>query len=244
MPGLGTLVNSAAIIGGGLLGVVGKKWIKDRFRSILNVALGLSIIAMSVSGFVAEMLTVKEGGGFGTRGTYMVVLSLVIGGFLGELIDLDGKMELFGDFLKKKTGNAKDAAFTEAFVSASLTVCIGAMAVMGSIMDGIAVDHKILFTKAILDFVIIMVMTAAKGKGCIFSFIPVVLFQGTLTALSFLLKPLLNDLAMSNLSMVGSILVLCIGVNLIGDGKFRIKVANLLPAVVLAVAAAYIPFLD
>lgn len=243
MPGLGTIVNAAAIVVGGLIGIVGKKLIKTRFQEILNVALGLSVLVMSVAGFVSEMLVMNEGG-FGTRGSYMIVAALVLGALLGELIDIDGKLERFGEFLKRKTGNAKDASFVDGFVSASLVVCIGAMAVMGAIMDGIAADHSILFTKAILDFVIVMVMAASKGKGCLFSAIPVAIFQGVITLLSTFLQPILNNLAMSYLSIVGSALILCIGVNLLAGRKYRIKVANLLPAVIFAVAAAYIPFLQ
>lgn len=242
MPGSGTIVNAAAIIIGGLLGLLVKRFIKESFQKTINAAMALSIIAMSVSDMVAHMLVVSDAA-VSTRGTYMMIASLVLGGIIGELADLDGKMEQFGRYLKEKTGNAKDAAFVDAFVTSSLTVCIGAMAVMGAIMDGIKHDYSILFTKAILDFVIIMVMSASMGKGCIFSAIPVALFQGFFTALSVLIAPFLNELAMDNLSIVGSVLILCIGVNLLGGGKFKIKVANLLPAIVFAVLAAYVPFL-
>lgn len=242
MPGLGTIVNTAAIIVGGILGLLAKGFIKERFQKILNLAMALSIVAMSLSGIVANMLTV-EAEKVSTHGTYLIIFSLVLGGISGELIDIDGKMERFGTFLKARTGNAKDAGFVDGFVTASLTVCIGAMAVMGSVMDGINRDHSILFTKAILDFIIVMVMAASMGKGCVFSAIPVALFQGCITALSLLIAPLLSDLVIGNITLVGSILILCIGVNMLCDGKYRIKVANLLPAVVFAVVGSYTPFL-
>lgn len=147
-------------------------------------------------------------------------------------------MEHFGQWLKMKTGNAKDARFVDAFVTASLTVCIGAMAIVGSIQDVIKGDYSILAAKAVLDFIIIIVMTCSMGKGCIFSAIPVALLQGSITALSGLIKPLMTDAALSNLSMIGSVLIFCVGVNLVWGKKLR--VANMLPAVVLAVAAAFL----
>lgn len=243
MPGLGTLVNAAAIVAGGILGLFAKGLFKENMQKILNVALSLSVIALALSGLLSKMLVLSEGT-ITTRGTYMLIFSLVLGGILGEVINVDGNMTRFGEYLKKKTGNAKDAAFVDGFVSASLTVCIGAMAVMGSVMDGIEHDPSILFTKAILDFIIVMVMAASKGKGCLFSAVPVAIFQGSITLLAALIAPILSDLAMANLSLVGSVLILCIGVNLMADGAFRIKVANLLPSIVLAVLAAYIPFFD
>lgn len=243
MIGLGTIVNTGAIVAGGLAGLLAGKLLKDRFQRILMVAMGLSTMALALSGLLSKMLVIEEGE-ITTRGTYMVIFSLVLGAILGEGLDIDRRLEQFGTWLKKKTGNAKEAAFVDGFVTASLTVCIGAMAVMGSIMDAIYGDYSILFTKAILDLIIIMVLTASMGRGCIFSAIPVALFQGSITALARLIAPLLTDAAIANLSLTGSILILCIGINLVADGKFRIKVANLLPAIVFAVAAAYIPFLD
>ena len=126
----------------------------------------------------------------------------------------------------------------DAFVTASLTVCIGAMAIVGSIQDGILGDYSILAAKAVLDRIIILVMTCSMGKGCIFSAIPVAVFQGSITALAGLIRPLMTEAALGNLSMIGSILIFCVGVNLVWGKK--LKVANMLPAVVFAVAAAFL----
>ena len=114
------------------------------------------------------------------------------------------------------------------------------MAVVGSIQDGILGDHSTLFAKAILDLVIILVMTAGSGKGCIFSAIPVAVFQGTITALSKLLEPIMTPAALNNLSLVGSVLIFCVGVNLVWGKKVR--VADLLPSLIFAVACAYLPW--
>ena len=142
--------------------------------------------------------------------------------------------------MKRKTGNSGDAAFIDAFVTASLTVCIGAMAIVGAIQDGMSGDYSVLAAKSVLDLVIICVMTASMGKGCIFSLIPVGLLQGSVTALSLVLKPIMTDAALGNLSYVGSILIFCVGLNLVWGKK--VKVANMLPGVVVAVIWAFLPF--
>ena len=236
---MGTIINVCGIVAGGLIGLVAGRFLTERFQSIVNVAMALSVIALSLSGIVAKMLVITESG-IDTQGTYMIIFSLTLGALAGEGLDIDRRLVQFGEWLKQKTGNSRDQAFTEGFVNASLTVCVGAMAVVGAIMDGISGDYSILLTKAILDLVIILVMTAAHGKGCIFSAIPVGLFQGVITLLARLISPLMSPAALDNLSLVGSILILCVGINLLFDGKFRIKVANLLPSLVFAVAAAFI----
>lgn len=243
MIGLGTLINAGCIVAGGLIGLLAGKFLTERFQKIINIAIALSIIAMSLSGILAEMLVIS-GEKITTRGTYVLIFALVPGAILGELINIDRQLERFGIWLRRKTGNAGDPTFVDGFVDASLTVCIGAMAVVGSVMDGIRGDYSILLTKGILDFVLILIMTASKGKGCIFSAIPVAVFQGAVTLLARLIAPLMTDAAIGDLSLVGSVLILCIGVNLIADGKFRIRVANLLPSILFAVAAAYLPFLS
>ena len=140
---------------------------------------------------------------------------------------------------QKKTHSTKDNNFIEGFVSASFTVCIGAMAIVGSINDGMYGDPTVLVTKSILDFIIIMVMAASLGKGTIFSAIPVALLQGSVTALSMLIQPIMTETALLYLSVVGNILIFCVGINLV-FGK-KIRVANLLPSIILAVVCAFIP---
>ena len=167
----------------------------------------------------------------------MLTISLAVGAVIGECLRIDEKMERFGEWLKQKTGNAKDNGFVDGFVTASLTVCIGAMAIIGSIEDGVMANPSILIAKGILDFVIILVMTASMGKGCMFSAVPVGLFQVSVTILAGFLKPFITDGAMANLSLVGSVLIFCVGVNLVWDKKIR--VANLLPGLVIAVAWSF-----
>ena len=237
MVGLGTIINTLAIILGGLGGLLFGRFLKESVQDALCKACGVSTLFLGIAGALEGMLTV-EGTGVVSGGTMLVIGCIALGSLIGALLNLEDGMERFGQWLKIKTGNARDARFVDAFVTASLTVCIGAMAIVGSIQDGIKGDYSILAAKAVLDFIIIMVMTCSMGKGCIFSAIPVAIFQGSITALAGLIKPLMTDAALSNLSMIGSILIFCVGVNLVWGKK--IQVSNMLPAVVLAVAAAFL----
>lgn len=231
MTGLGTIVNMAAIVGGGLIGLMGGKIFTERMQETLMQASAVAVIFVGIGGTMGKMLTV-DGTGLTTAGVMMMIISLAAGAIIGEFIDVDGKIERFGNFLKEKSGNSNDKGFVGAFVTASLTVCIGAMAVIGAIEDSLQGNYTILFAKAVLDFLIIAVMTASLGKGCIFSAIPVGIFQGSITILAGFLAPYITDGGMANLSYVGNILIFCVGVNLLFPGKIR--VANLLPAIFIA----------
>lgn len=236
MPGLGTIINVVFIILGGTAGVLFGSRLKENMRETLLLANAVAVLFIGISGALQQMFTAAENGTLQSSGTMMMIAALGIGAVVGELIDLEGKIEKFGEWLKRKTGNSGDAGFVGAFVTASLTVCIGAMAIVGSIEDGAAGNHSILFAKAVLDMIIIMVMAASLGKGCIFSAIPVGILQGTVTALAVLIRPYITDAAMNNLSLVGSLLIFCVGVNLFWGKKIR--VANLLPSLVIAAAWA------
>lgn len=155
----------------------------------------------------------------------MMILSLAIGGLVGELLNLEAYFESFGRFLKHKTGNSKDPAFTKAFV--------------GAINDGIYHKPETLIAKSILDFVIIMVMTSAEERGCILSFVSVGLLQGSLTLLAHFIRSVMTPGALNNISLVGSISIFCVGLNLLWEKKVR--VANFLPSLVVAVSFALVP---
>ena len=236
MIGLGTCINVAGIVAGGIIGLLFGKVREERYQSTLMKATGVCVLFIGISGALEEMMTVSQGR-LNTRGTMMVIGSFAIGSLLGEWLNIELRMEQFGNWLKAKTGNDRDAGFVEGFVTASLTVCIGAMAVVGAIQDGVYGDYSVLAAKAVLDLIIIIIMTASMGKGCIFSAIPVALFQGSITILSTFLEPLMTEAALSNLSLTGSILIFCVGVNLIWEKKLR--VANMLPALLVAVAWAF-----
>lgn len=238
MHGLGTIINVSAIIVGGLSGMLFGRFIGDRHRDTLCKACGLAVIFIGVAGALKGMFSVSDGK-LVYGGDFLIIGCLALGGLVGELINIEGGFEKFGAWLKRKTHSTGDNSFIEGFVNASFTVCIGAMAIVGSINDGLYGDHTVLVTKAILDFIIIMVMAASLGNGTVFSAIPVALLQGGVTALSVLIKPIMTDKALLYLSVVGNILIFCVGINLV-FGK-KIKVANLLPAIIFAVISAFLP---
>ena len=233
MIGFGTILNVGGILLGGVAGMLFGKGLPKRFQETLMRAVALCVLFLGVGGCLQEMLAIVDGG-LESGGTMMMIGSFAIGAILGELLDLEGKMERFGEWLKRKTKSDGDATFVDGFVTASLTVCIGAMAVVGAIQDGIRGDYSLLLVKAILDLIIVMILTASMGKGCIFSAIPVGLFQGAVTLLARQLEPLMTEPALSNLSLTGSMLIFCVGVNSIWGKKF--KVANLLPTIFVAMA--------
>ena len=238
MAGLGTAINVAGILAGGLGGLAFGKRLGKGYQDTLMNANGICVLFLGIGGCLEKMLTMGEEG-LEIRGTMMMIGCFALGALLGEWMNIEGRMEKFGEWLKKETRNEGDARFVDGFVTASLTVCIGAMAVVGSIQDGISGDYSILAAKAVLDMIIVLVMTASMGKGCIFSAVPVGIFQGVITLAAGLLRPLLTAQAMDNLSLTGSMLIFCVGVNLIWGKK--IKVANLLPAIFLAVGWALLP---
>jgi len=236
MIGVGTIINVAAILLGGLFGRLFGRFLSERYQDTLNKACGVCVLFIGIAGALEGMMAVQ--GQSLTSGRSMLVVScLALGALLGEFLNLEDKIERFGEWLKMKSGNAGEKSFVEGFVTASLTVSIGAMAIVGSIEDGIFGDYSILATKAVLDLIIILVMTCSMGKGCAFSAIPVAVFQGGMTLLARLIRPLMTAAALANISLIGSILIFCVGLNLVWGKKVR--VANLLPGIVLAVAFAF-----
>lgn len=268
MIGTGTIVNAAAIVAGGFIGMLSSGLIRERMRETVTKSMGFAVMMMGLGSTMSRMLTVTLTAGpavpdtaagaaaaggaaadaaaapaglsaaLGTQGTMMMIISLALGALIGEVIDFDGLFERFGTWLRNRTGNENDTGFIDAFLTASFTVCIGAMAIIGSIQDGLYGDPSTLFAKSILDLIIIAMMTASLGKGCIFSAIPVALLQGSVTLLAGFLAPLMTEAALSNISLVGNILISCVGVNLVWQKTIR--VANLLPALVIAVIFALV----
>lgn len=232
MIGLGTIVNAVAVVAGAVLGMLFHGGLKERFQNIVMKAIGLSVIFIGISGALENMFVVTESG-IETVGTMEMILAMVIGGLLGEWIDIEKRMEQFGEFLKNKVKSKNDPLFVEGFVAASLIICIGAMAVVGAIQDGIYQDRTMLYAKAVLDFVIVMVLASTYGKGVAFSAIPLFVYQGLITLCAGMIEPLLNETMLTNLSITGSVLIFGVGLN-IGFGK-QVKVGNLLPALLLAV---------
>ena len=239
MYGLGTIINTLAILAGGVLGGLFGKLLSDSAQDTLTKICGVSTLFIAISGALEGMLRI-ENGVIVSGGSMMIIGCLSIGALIGELMKIEDAFERFGSWLKIKTGNAKDQGFVHAFVTASLTVCIGAMAIVGSIQDGLMGDPSTLFTKSVLDFVIVMVFASAYGKGALFSALPVGVWQGSITVLAVLLGGGIPPAAVENLGFMGSVLIFCVGVNLAFGQKFR--VANMLPALLIgALMAVYLP---
>ncbi|MCI9146850.1 MAG: DUF554 domain-containing protein [Hungatella sp.] len=232
MAGLGTLMNVAGILAGGLAGLIFGKFMTQRYQDTLTMACGVSVMFIGIAGTMEKMMSVA-GQSLTSGGTMMMIGSFMIGSLLGEWMNIEHYLEELGRWLKAKTGSSGDKLFVDGFVTASLTVCIGAMAVVGAIQDGIYGNYSILAAKAVLDLIIILVMTASMGKGCLFCAIPVGVFQGFITFLARLIEPFMTEAALNNLSLTGSMLIFCVGVNLIWGKK--IKVANMLPTLLIAV---------
>lgn len=156
------------------------------------------------------------------------------------VINIDARFDDLGKWLHDHTGSSGDPRFVDGFVTASLTLSIGAMAIVGSIQDGLAGDWSTLALKGSIDAIIVCAMTTSMGKGCIFSALSVGVFQGLVTALATLIAPALSDAALANLTLVGSALIFCVGINVIWPRTF--KPANMLPAVLIAAACAGLPW--
>lgn len=216
----GTIVNVAAILIGATVGVVLKKGIPERFNHTIIQGLAMSIMIIGIQMAIQ------------TKNALVVVLSLVIGGFTGELLQIEKRLDSLGALIEKKIGNSQ-GDFAKGFVTASLVYCIGAMAVVGSIQDGLRGDSSTLFVKSLLDGVTAIFFASTMGFGVAFSAVPVFLYQGSITLLAqyvqgFLTQPVINEMAAT-----GGVLILGIGIKILGLKE--VKVGNLLPAIIYAV---------
>ena len=230
MIGLGTIVNVIATVAGGLVGPFLKHRFTQRFQEIIMQALGLSVLFIGVSGTLQKLYFLQDGA-IASKDTMLLVLPLVIGGVIGEALNIQKRVEQFGTWLKKKSNSEGDSLFVDGFLTATLTICVGAMAVVGSLQDGMLGDPSLLYTKALLDGLIIAIFATSMGKGVIFSAIPLGLFQGSITLLAKQITVFLTDPMIDNLSVVGNILIFCVGINLLF--RQNLRVANLLPAIVV-----------
>lgn len=232
MRGLGTIINALAVIVGGGLGLVIKGGIKDSVKQTLMQACGLATLFIGISGALEKMIS-YDGGVFSFSGSILIVCSLAIGSLIGELINIEDRLESAGEKLKKLAHAENDNRFVEGFVTVSLIICIGAMAVMGAIEDGLTGDFSTLLTKSILDCIIVMIFASTLGIGVLFSSISIAVYQGVITLLAIFIAPYLTDAMISGLSMVGSVLIFAVGINLLWEKKIR--VANMIPSIFVPV---------
>lgn len=223
----GVLVNTLTVFIGSAVGLILKKQIPEKLSGAVMTALGLCTVAIGISGIIKG------------ENQLVMIISLVLGTFVGTLIDIDAKLSKLGDKFQNKRAQSKkahsdNATFSQGFVTASLLFCVGAMTIVGSMNAGISGDNEMLYTKSVLDLISSSMLAASLGFGVMCSSAFVLVFQGTLVALSMVLGSFLSDFAIAELICSGSVMITALGLNLIGITK--IKVANLLPGLI------FVPF--
>lgn len=235
----GTLVNAAAILAGSLLGMLltwlaghfstllpaGSTLLAERLKTIIMQGVALCVMYLGISGCL-------EG-----NNSLIAILSMVLGALIGELLDLDKRMRSLGDWVQKRTEhlvtNGGQASISEGFVTASLLFCVGAMAIVGALQDGLTGDHSTLFAKSLLDGISSIVFGASLGLGVAFSAVAILLYQGSISLLASFLQPYLGDAVIAEMTCVGSLLIVALSLNMLGLTKT--KVMNLVPAIFLPI---------
>lgn len=215
---LGTIVNALAIIGGSILGCLFRNGIPERYNRTIIQAVGITVIIIGISGALK------------TQQLLIVIFSMTIGSLLGELVNIEKKLEQLGNWIENRIGKS-DNNFTQGFVTASLIYCVGAMAIVGAMESGLTGNHQTLFAKSVLDGVTAIIFASTFGIGVLFSALSVFAYQGLLTLCASFLKPFLVPEIIGQMSAVGGILIMAIGINLLEISK--IKIGNMLPAIFL-----------
>lgn len=226
---MGTLINALAIVVATILGVIFKKGLPEKIQKGVMVSLGLGLAALSLGWFLKDFFLINNNE-ISTRGDLLIIISLVIGVMIGEWIDIDGRLNKWAENIEKKY-NLPPLA--RGFIAATLIFCVGAMAIVGSIKDGLYGDMTTLLIKSALDFVTAMILASVLGIGVIFSAVSVLIYQGSITLLAMFGADLLTPEIIHSLSMVGNILLIAIGINFM-ELK-RIRVANMLPALLIPI---------
>lgn len=232
MHGLGTIINTIAILVGGFIGLFVKKGINQKVLDSVMRAIGVAVMFVGISGALTGLLKI-DSGTLNTSGTMLMIISLILGTFIGELLKIEDKLESIGEKLKSKVKVKDGTNFVEGFVTTTLIFCVGAMAIVGSIQDGLTGDYTMLAAKSILDGIMALIIASTMGVGALFSAIPVAIYQGSITILAEFISPILSQELILNLSYIGSTLIFCIGVNQL-FGK-KIKTGNMLPALLIPV---------
>lgn len=216
---LGTIVNALAIIVGGLIGLLFGKGIADKYKQTILQGVALSVILVGwKSALAADQLLI-------------VIVSMVAGATIGEGLNIEGRLERLGQWLEARVSAGPGSSLARGFVTASLVFCVGSMAIVGSLESGLTGNHQTLFAKSILDGVISIVFASTMGAGVLFSSAAVFLYQGLITLAAVFLKPLLAAATVAQMTAVGGLLIVAIGLNMLG--MVTIRVGNLLPAIFL-----------
>ena len=232
MIGTGALINAGAVIAGSTVGILLKNGLSDRFNQTVMQGLGLCTMFIGIGGALSGMLTVTDGS-IGTQHTMLLILCLALGALIGEALNIEQKLTDFGTFCQKKFAGQGDSSFVEGFVTTSLVICVGAMAIVGSLEDGLNGDPSTLVAKAVIDGIACIIFAASLGKGVFLSALPLLVYEGSITVLARFIRPWLTDALIGQMSCIGSVLIFAVGYNMIVDKKLR--VGNLLPAIFLPV---------
>ncbi len=230
----GTLVNAAAVIIGGLIGLILKKGIKEAYTDGINKVLGLSVLIIGLNGVISNMFMVSDGK-LSSSGELLLIVFLVVGTLIGEMLKLDDR---FSRFCKGIETKFKSEGFASGFINGTVLFCVGAMSIIGSINDGLTGDSSILLVKSALDFVNAIIFGATLGYGVIFVFIPIIIYQGGISLLAGALSGILQGELLTQICMVGYAIIMAIGLNFILVKKF--KTLNMVPALILPVVYHYI----
>jgi len=231
--GIGTIVNIAAVAGGCFVGLFAKKLISEKIKAGIVSGLSLATMAIGLTGVVTNGITIAEGG-LSSQFTLLMIISIALGTALGSAIDIEKRLDDFGEFCQRKfTKGSTDSRFAEGFVSASLLFCVGSMAIMGALNDGISHDPNILFAKSILDCIMAMVYASTFGIGTLLSVASLLIYQGGITLCASFVAPFLTDEVIAQMGLIGNLLIMGIGFNFVYTPKY--KVGNMLPAI-------FIPF--
>lgn len=230
----GTLVNCAAVIAGGAIGLIFKKGIKETYTESINKSLGVAVTVIGLNGVITNMVS-YEGGKLTSSGELLLVIFLVLGTLIGELLKLDDR---FNTLSNKIDGKFRSGGFASGFVNGTLLFCVGAMTIIGSINDGLLGDSSVLFVKSALDFTAAIIFGATLGFGVIFTCIPMLIYQGGITLLAGTLSNVLVGDVLTQVCTAGYAIIIAIGLNFLLTKKF--KTLNMLPAMFLPVAYHYI----
>lgn len=223
----GTIVNAIAIIVGSLVGMLLRGGLQDRYRNILEHAMGLSVLFVGISGAMSGLLDTNAS-------PVLYILSLAVGGLLGEWLCIEARLQQLGDRLQEKLSKPnQDGSISEGFVTGSLLFCVGTMAVLGSIQSGVQGEHTILLTKSLIDGITALVLASTLGVGVAFSGMSVLLYQMVLTLLAQWIRPILSGEVLLEIGIIGGVMITAIGLNMLKLTKIR--VGNLLPALLIPI---------
>lgn len=230
---MGTLINSLLILVGGAIGLIFKKAVSKEMEFSIHKATGVAVLIIGICGALSAMLKTNAAGKISSSGELILVVSLALGTFVGELLKLEDRLNKGCKWIESK---CKMSNFSTGFITSTMIYCIGAMAIVGAINDGLLGDSSTLVTKGIIDGITSVVLAASLGYGVLFSAIPIFIYQGGMTLLAGLLDNVLAGELLDNICMVGYALVMCIGINFLTNDEKKIKTVNMLPALLVPVA--------